>query len=185
MRATRVIAGAALLLALTACGQAEPAASPGSGDRTTVIEISPSEPSLGPTVTLPDPSKAPAPPIDVAPPAEPTVPTGATLLPTSQVDASGLPTYYADRNVWSVNDGRTLMLSAMARTACAGVQARVVEQSENTVRINISPMDTPQGGPADGTGGPGMCAQVLTPKTLTVDLKVPLGKRKVVLTEAP
>jgi hypothetical protein len=108
----------------------------------------------------------------------PTVPPGATLVPASQVDSSGLPSYYKNRNVYSLNGGRTLLVSAMGQNACTGVQGLVTEQSGTVVRITIAPTDVPQGGSPDE---PGMCAQVITPRLISVDLKAPLGNRKVYL----
>jgi hypothetical protein len=96
------------------------------------------------------------------------------------VDTSGLPNYYTERKVWTLNGGRTLQLSAMARDACVGVTAMVVEQNDKLVHVVIKPMDVPQGGNPDG---PSVCAQVLTPRIVTVDLKAPLGNRMVVVSE--
>jgi hypothetical protein len=174
----RVFVGTAgLLLALAACGQAadqggQAASAPGSTSG-----------SPSPTIVEPPSVSVPAPPITELPPPLPgptgtKVPEGATLLPKSQVDTSGLPSYYTERNVWSLNGGRSLVVPGMGRDACTGVQARVVEQNADLVRIEISPMDVPQGGQPDGGG---FCAQVVTPRMVTVDLKVPLGNRKVVL----
>jgi hypothetical protein len=174
----RVVTGTAgLLLALAACGQAadqggQAASAPGSTSG-----------SSTPTLVDPPSVSVPVPPITKPPPQPPgppatNVPADATLLPKSQVDTSGLPSWYTERNVWSVNGGRTLVVPGMGRDACTGVQARVVEQNADLVRIEISPMDVPQGGSPDG---PGFCAQVVTPRMVTVDLKVPLGNRKVVL----
>jgi hypothetical protein len=188
MKATRVIAGAALLLALAACGQrAEPAASGAAPAGTATLPVPPSE---GSTVVEPTEPKKPPYPTGVLPPTDHPAAPVAELLPASQVDTSGMPASYADQNVYqvavySLNGGRTLQITTSASDACTRLQARVADQTQDAVKVNISPMATPQGGPADGTGGGGMCAQVLTPQTFTVDLKVPLGSRKVILTEAP
>jgi hypothetical protein len=172
----RVIAGTAgLLLALTACGQAaNQAATAGGGSSS----ASPTESSSG-SPPIVEPPSVTLPTVPGKPPPETNVPQGATLLPKSQVDTSGLPSWYTERNVWSVNGGRSLVVPGMGRDACTGVQAKVVEQNAELVRIEISPMDVPQNGQPEG--GPTMCAQVVTPRMVTVDLKVPLGSRKVVL----
>lgn len=176
MRPLFVIAGmTALLLGAGACGQAADQGAPAS--QPTPTSVSPGPPS----VSAPQrPSSKPIPPEAGAPPTATTPPEGAVLLPKSQVDTSALPEYYAERNVWSVNDGRTLALNAMAPNPCTGVTARLVEENDRMVRITIAPMDVPQGGPPDG---PGVCAQVVTPRVLTVDLAAPIGDRKVVVTE--
>jgi hypothetical protein len=83
---------------------------------------------------------------------------------------------------WSINGGRTVAVSAEAPTPCTPLVAKVVEQNAELVKIAISAGDVPQGGSPDG---PGICAQVISPRVLTVDLKVPLGDRKVVVTESP
>jgi hypothetical protein len=190
MRPPRVIAGAALLLALAACGQS---ATTGATGEAPASATSPAPPSGGSVTLEPGlPTKIPPYPTGVLPPSvDPTAPpTDAVLLPASQVDTSGLPASYSDHNVYdvavySLNGGRSLRITASASDACIRLQARVADQTQDTVRVNISPLATPQGGPADGPGGGGMCAQVLTPQTFTVDLKVPLGTRKVFLAEAP
>ena len=166
MRANRVITGAVLLLiALAGCGQANQAVPAGQPPPTT--------PTTDPGSTGPS-----------IPPPTSGQPQGAAPVPVpdNRLDTSALPEYYKDRKVWTLNGGRTLQLSAMARDACTGVTARVIEQNQTEVRVAISPMDVPQGGSPDG---PGMCAQVVTPRIVTVDLKVPLGDRKVVVTESP
>ena len=165
MRATRVITGAVVLLfALGACGQRADQAVPANQ----------------PAPTTP-PSTAPGSPGPSTPPPTSGLPQGAVLVPSDRLDTSGLPDYYRERKVWVLNDGRTLQLPAMARDACTGVQAMVVEQNDKLVHVAISPMDVPQGGSPDG---PGMCAQVITPRIVSVDLKAPLGDRKVVVTES-
>ncbi len=171
MRAFPVVTGALLLsIVLGACGQAadqgSPAAQPGP--------TSPGTPASPSTPPSPGPSTPGSTPTPTG-----SQPQGAPL-PSSQVDTSALPSYYRERKVWTINGGRTLQLSAMARDACAGVTAKVVEQNQTEVRVVISPMDVPQGGNPDGP----ICAQVLTPRIVTVDLKVPLGDRKVFVSEA-
>lgn len=104
------------------------------------------------------------------------VPQGAVLVPDERVDA---PSHYRERKVWVLNEGRTLQLTAMARDACTGVTAMVIEQNDKLVHVRISQLEVPQGG-----SSPPVCAQVLTPKLVTVDLKVPLGNRQVIISEA-
>jgi hypothetical protein len=182
MRAIRVLAGmAGVLFVVAACGQAS--------NLSTVPAGGSSGPSPTSATSSPSPSENPGDvpsqlppkvPPSVPLPGRPTMvpPEGGTLLPKNQVDTSGLPSYYTFKEVWSLNGGRSLTLYAMGRDSCTGVQAIVTEQSQNAVRIQISPMDVPQGGQPDGGG---MCAQMITPRMVTVDLKVPLGNRTVYL----
>lgn len=108
----------------------------------------------------------------------PVVPSGVTELPASQIDASALPNYYEYGNrVWAFDSGFSLQFFASASTACTGVQARVVDQSQDTVKILVEPLDAPQGGRPDG----GPCAMVMTPQAVTVTLDMPVRDRKVVL----
>jgi hypothetical protein len=181
MRAIRVLAGmAGVLFMIAACGQSTgPTVAPAGG---------PAAPSPTSASSSPSPSENPGDvPSQLPPKVPPSVPLGVptkippqggTLLPKNQVDTSGLPSYYTLHDVWSLNGGRSLALYGMGRDSCTGVQAIVTEQSQNAVRIQISPMDVPQGGQPDGGG---MCAQVITPRMVTVDLKVPLGNRTVFL----
>jgi hypothetical protein len=158
-----------LLFALGACGQAADQAVPANQPASTT-----------PTSTAPGNPSSPGPSGPSMPPPASGLPQGAVLVPSDRLDTSGLPDYYRERKVWVLNDGRTLQLPAMARDACTGVGAMVVEQNDKLVHIAISPTDVPQGGSPDG---PGMCAQVITPRIVTVELKAPLGDRKVVVTE--
>jgi hypothetical protein len=170
MRALRFATGAALLaLTLAACGQAADQGSPAAG------QPGPTSPSTPAPPTAPVTSGSAS-----TPPPTSGLPQGAALVPDAQLDTSGLPEYYRERKVWITNEGRTLQVTAMARDACAGVTGRVIEQNDKVVHIRISPMDMPQGG---GVDNPPICAQVLTPKIITVDLKAPLGTRKVIVTE--
>ena len=159
-----------LLLALAACGQVadqSTGAQPGS--------------TTGPAVsTPPSPTSTSLPPLTAAPPPGSATPPGATLLPKDQVDTGALPSHYTERRVWAFDGGRSLQLFAMARTGCSGVTARVADQGPDAVHIVISPMNIPQGGPADGGG---MCTQVITPRPVTVTLDAPLGNRKVFVAE--
>jgi hypothetical protein len=108
----------------------------------------------------------------------PVVPPGVTEVPASQVDASALPNYveYGNR-VWAFNGGFSLQFFASASTACAGLEARVVDQASDTVKILVQPMDMPQGGRPDDQP----CAMVMTPQVVTVTLDTPLQDRTVVL----
>lgn len=172
MRATPVITGVLVLLfALGACGQAADQGAPANG--TPSSGGSPSNPPSSAPTEPPSGSSSTPPPVTG-------LPQGAAQVPSDRLDTSALPEYYrSSSKVWVVNDGRTLQLSAMARDACTGVQARVIEQNDQLVRIELAPMDVPQGGSPDG---PGFCAQVLTPRIVTVDLKAPLGDRRVIVT---
>jgi hypothetical protein len=190
MRATRVIAGAALLLlSLAACGEAAQSVPP----------VGSLPPGAEPQITLGAPPSSGGTVVEPTEPKKPPYPTGvplpsgtpevAQLLPASQVDTTGIPSSFNDHgvyqvNVYSRNGGRTLQITASASDACTRLQARVVDQTQDAVRINLGPVDVPQGGRPDEPGG-GMCAQVLTPQTFTVDLKVPLGNRTVFLAAAP
>ena len=181
MKSSQVIAGASvgLLLVLGACGQLTDQAGPGgqSSGQPSQTEVGPSQTEVG---SSPPASSSAEPPVTVGPSGT-DVPAGVRLLPTSQVDASALPDYYTERNVWAFDDDRSLQMVAMANDACAGVQATVSEQSANAVKVVLASMDAPQGGPPDGQ----MCAQVLTPKPVTVRLDAPVGNRKVYLSQAP
>jgi hypothetical protein len=173
MRASQVIAGTGmgLLLVLGGCGQlAEQAGSGGqrSGQ--------PSRTAVGSPPPASSSSKES--PVTVGPSGT-AVPAGVRLLPKDQVDTSALPDYYTERNVWAFDGDRSLQMFAMARDACAGVQAIIGEQSAVAVKVVLVSMDAPQGGPPDGQ----MCAQVLTPKPVTVRLDAPVGNRKVYLSQ--
>jgi hypothetical protein len=101
-----------------------------------------------------------------------------TEVPASQVDASALPTYVEFGNkVWQYDGGFSLQLFASASSSCTGAQARVVDQSSDSVKILVEPLDAPQGGRPDA----GVCAQVMTPVPVTVTLDTPLQDRKIVL----
>jgi hypothetical protein len=187
MKAIHVIAGAALLLALAACGEAAspaaPAGSPSSGDPGTTLA-----PRSSGTVVEPTEPKKPPYPTGVPLPSD--APDVGQLLPASQVDTTGIPSSFNDHgvyqvNVYSRNGGRTLSITASAGDACTRLRARVVDQTPDAVRVNLAPTDVPQGGRPDEPGGGGPCAQVITPQTFTVDLKAPLGTRTVFLAAAP
>lgn len=164
MRALRLSVAAVILL-VAACGQstdgAEPASQPGT---TKSVSLTTESPSIV------------VPPTGVATPPtpEPGPPPGGTVLPKDQVD-TGLP----DTSVAVTPDGRTLTLTVMARDACSGVEATVTEETATAVKVLLTPMQAPQGGRPDQ-----ICAQVLTPRQVTVQLKEPLANRKVLITES-
>jgi hypothetical protein len=167
-----VVVGAAVLFALGACGQRAEPAGAGSGTPTTVV--TPTEASAVP------PSEPPtSPPVTVGPSGT-VVPPGVTVVPKDQVDSSALPEYHRERTVWVFDGGLSLQLYVMANNGCAGVEARVVDQSADAVRILVRSMDVPQGGPEGG----GMCTQALEPKPVTVRLDAPLGDRLIFLAES-
>ena len=183
MRALRgtlmAVAVAGSLGALAGCGQADRGA---TGDVASNPASSTTAPPSQPRVTEPLPPGSPpsSSPLPVAPPLGSNVPPGATALPKEQVDTGALPPYYKNGPVWVSGGGHTLTFTAAAKDACTGLTARVVEQSTDAVRIEIGPTDVPQGGSPDA---PSFCAQVITPRVLTVELKAPLGNRKVYFTE--
>lgn len=179
---------AATLIGLAGCGQSDDGgqATDQPTDQTSA-ESAPAttEPSLTPTppstkLDEPPPSTnpaAPAPPVSIEN-QEPIVPPGVTQVPAAQVDASAVPEYYDHRGlVWSFDDGRALQTFAMATSGCGGAEASLTGETETEVRIELRPLDQPQGGPADGR----MCTTVMTPRPVTVALDAPLGDRTVVL----
>jgi hypothetical protein len=173
---------------LAACGdQTTTGASDAAG------QASQTSPSERPSKTAPEP---PSDVVEPAPPAGkpqnpssgeppvslgpdgPVVPDGVTEVPAAQVDATAVPTYFEYGNkVWEYDGGFSLQMFAAASTSCAGVEARVVDQSSDTVKILVQPLDQPQGGSPDG----GVCSMVMTPRPVTVTLDSPLQDRKIVL----
>ncbi|MFL6142835.1 MAG: hypothetical protein ACJ72N_13345 [Labedaea sp.] len=183
LRATVLAVSAVSLCALAGCGQA--ANQGAGGDLTSNPASNPvsgtTSPPSRPRVTEPlPPGSLPTLPTPSVLPSGPNVPQGATAVPKEQVDAGALPPFYKNGTVWVSDGGHTLTLTAAAKDACTGLTARVVEQSDSAVRIEIGPTDVPQGGSPDA---PSFCAQVITPRVLTVELKAPLGNRKVYLSE--
>jgi hypothetical protein len=185
MRAFVVAVGAVLALGvLAACGsQATPSGTAGQTSRSEQsTKVPPDTPSEVAEPTPPagekprDPASGPA-PVTIGPDG-PVVPEGVTEVPPSQVDASALPTFgeYGNK-VWAYNSGFSLQFFASASSSCTGVQATVVDQSSDSVKIFVRPLDSPQGGRPDD----GACAMVMTPKPVTVTLDQPLRERKIVL----
>jgi hypothetical protein len=170
---------------LAACGgQPSPAASDQVG-RTSTSEPSktaPEPPSVIAEPTKPDAGKPRdpsngAPPVTIGPNG-PVVPPGVSEVPASQVDASALPSYFEYGNkVWSYDGGFSLQMFAAASSSCTGAEARVVDQSSDSVKIVVTSLDTPQGGRPDD----GACSMVMTPTPVTVTLDTPLQDRKILL----
>jgi hypothetical protein len=191
MRAFLVAVGAVVALGvLAACGgQAAPAASShavGAGhtsqQATLPSKVPPETPSVVAETTPPvagkprNPSDG-KPPVTVGPDG-PVVPAGVTEVPPSQVDSSALPNYVEYGNkVWAFDDGFSLQFFAAASSSCTGVQATVVDQGPDSVKIVVRSLDSPQGGRPDD----GPCAMVMTPAPVTVTLDSPLRDRKILL----
>lgn len=164
-----------------AAGQDRQSSQPGT-PTTSSTKTAPEPPSVVVEPTPPangkpqDPSGG-QPPVTIGPDG-PVLPPGVSEVPAARVDASALPSFveYGNR-VWVFNDGFSLQFFASASTACTGVEARVVDQSPDTVKIVVRPMDAPQGGRPDDQP----CAMVMTPQAVTVTLDQPLRDRTVVL----
>jgi hypothetical protein len=108
----------------------------------------------------------------------PVVPAGVTEVPASQVEASALPSYFEYGNkVWVYDDGFSLQLFAAASSSCTDAEAVVVDQSADSVKIMVRPLDQPQGGAPDD----GVCAMVMTPRAVHIALDSPLQDRLIVL----
>ncbi|HEV2781848.1 MAG TPA: hypothetical protein VGX25_20875 [Actinophytocola sp.] len=167
MRALRIVAGAVILLGtITACGSSNQGAPANAPDRT----------STSPTT---DRSSTVIPPPGSSTPPSTGLPPGATPVPKERVDTGAVPSLPEPPQVAAAPDGRTLTLTVMARDSCSGVEATVTEETADAVKIELTPMLQPQGGPPDQ-----VCAQVLTPRQVTVQLREPLGSRKVFISEA-
>jgi hypothetical protein len=166
MRALRIVAGAVILLGtIAACGSGDDAAPANAPGQTSVT------PTETPSTVVP-PTGPGAPPATGLPP-------GATPVPQEKVDTGAVPSLPEPPQVAAGPDGRTLTLTVMARDSCSGVEATVTEETADAVKIELTPMLTPQGGQPDQ-----VCAQVLTPRQVTVQLREPLGNRKVFISEA-
>jgi hypothetical protein len=99
-------------------------------------------------------------------------------VPASQIEASALPSYFEYGNkVWAYDGGFSLQLFAAASSSCTDAEAVLVDQSADTVKIVVRPLDQPQGGRPDD----GACAMVMTPKAVKISLDTPLQDRLIVL----
>lgn len=117
------------------------------------------------------------PPVSIGPNG-PVVPPEVTEVPADQIDASALPTYFEYGNkVWAFDGGFSLQLFAAASSGCSDAEAVVVDQSADTVKILVRPLDQPQGGKPDD----GACTMVMTPRPVVVTLDSPLQDRLIIL----
>lgn len=177
----------AALGVLAGCGdQTTPAASDQAGQTSPTSErpskTAPAPPSVIAEPTPPaggkpqNPSGG-EPPVTIGPNG-PVVPDGVTEVPAAQVDTSALPVYveFGDK-VWMYDGGFALQFFASASSSCTGAEATVVDQSSDSVKILVRPLDTPQGGRPDDSA----CAMVMTPTPVTVTLDTPLQDRKILL----
>lgn len=185
MRAFLIATTAVLGLGvLAACGsQPSPAASDQAGQTSTSpSKTAPEPPSVIAEPTRPDAGKPQnpsngEPPVTIGPNG-PVVPPGVSEVPPSQIDASALPSYFEYGNkVWAYDGGFSLQMFAAASSSCTGAEAKVVDQSSDSVKIVVRPLDSPQGGRPDD----GACSMVMTPKAVTVTLDTPLQDRKILL----
>jgi hypothetical protein len=190
MRALLTTATAALALGVLAgCGNAT---TPAASDQTTTTATTTTAPTTSEQPPTPSDVTTPEPPVGGKPQNPsgggqppvtigangPVVPKGVSEVPASQVDASALPNYFEFGNrVWQFEDGFSLQLFAAASSSCADAEAVVVDQSADTVKIIVRPLDQPQGGAPDD----GVCTMVMTPKPVVVTLDQPLRDRKVLL----
>ncbi len=185
MRALLIATTAALALGVLAgCGN-EPArtASDQSDQSSQTQKPPPETPSDIVEPTPPGPGGKPQDPAGGEPPVTigpdgPVVPAGVTEVPAAQVDASALPNYfeYGDK-VWMFNDGFALQMFAAASSGCSESEATVVDQSADSVKILVRPLDGPEGGRPDD----GACTAVMTPRPVTVTLDTPLQDRTIYL----
>jgi hypothetical protein len=188
MRALLIVTTAVLALGVLAgCGnEATPAASDRSGTPTTGTTSEKTAPSTPTPSDVADPTppagkpQQPSggePPVTIGPNG-PVVPQGVTEVPAAQVDSSALPDYfeYGDK-VWSFDDGFSLQLFAAASSGCSDAEAVLADQSADTVKILVRPMDGPLGGRPDDE----MCTTVMTPKPVVVTLDTPLRDRTILL----
>ncbi|OLF16898.1 hypothetical protein BU204_14455 [Actinophytocola xanthii] len=170
----------ALVVVLAGCGEDVGASQPGGGTVSTgvtVTEEASREPSATETEPPRPPGGTPSAPVSLSPDG-PVVPEGVRQVPSSQVDASAVPEYYDHRGeVWVYDGGYSLQMFAAASSGCGGVEARVVDQSAEAVRIVVRALPAPQGGSPDDP----VCTTVITPRPVTVALDAPLGERRVFL----
>lgn len=188
------VAGVAVALGVLAgCGQrAEPAADSQNASTASSAtgKPAPDTPTLSePPSTVVEPTPPAGgkpqnpsggePPVTVGPDG-PVVPAGVTEVPAAQIDATAVPKYddYSHR-VWAFDNGLSLQMFAMASSSCTDVEAVLVDQSPDAIKVMLRPMDGPQGGRPDDQ----MCATVLTPRPVVVALDTPLKDRKIYLAE--
>jgi hypothetical protein len=166
MRARLFVITAVAAVGLAGCGQdATPPQKLPSGTAVTVVTTTP-------------PATTPGAPVSPGPSGG-DVPAGATRVPAGQVDADGLPSYYARRGeVWVFDGGRSLRMFAMASSGCTDAEADVSDQSAGEVRITLRALPLPPGNRPGRPDG-GACTQVLTPRPVTVTLAEPLGDRTI------
>ncbi|HEX6351836.1 hypothetical protein [Actinophytocola sp.] len=186
MRALLIAATAGVLLgALVACGQAATPAGTGQAGQSSQSEVpsttvEPPSAIVEPTPPASGKPQNPSsgePPVSIGPDG-PVVPPGVTEVPASQIEASALPSYFEYGNkVWMYDGGFSLQLFAAASSSCTDAEAVVVDQSADSVKIIVRPLDQPQGGRPDD----GACAMVMTPKAVHIALDTPLQDRLIVL----
>lgn len=171
MRALLCAAAAIAVVGLAGCGSdATPA-------REQPVGTPSSTATRGSEPPLPSTSSAPQKPGS----SDVDVPAGATRVPAGQVDAAGLPSYYAHRGeVWLDEDGRSLRMFAMASSGCTDAEAVVSDQSASEVVITLRALPQPPGARPGRPDG-GVCTEVLTPRPVTVTLNQPLGDRAIQL----
>lgn len=185
MRALLIAATATLtLVVLAGCGvEVTPAAQDQTSESAKPTKPAPEPPSVIAEPTKPAPGRKPQnpsggePPVTIGPDG-PVVPAGVTEVPAAQVDATALPDYFEfGDKVWMFNDGFALQLFAAASSGCSDAEAVLADQSADSVKIMVRPMDSPQGGRPDD----GMCTMVMTPRPVVVTLDTPLQDRKIYL----
>jgi len=189
MRALLITATAALAVGVLAgCGDASTQA---ASDQTTTTTTS-EEPKTTPAVPVPSGATTTPPPSEAGKPQDPSggeppvtigedgpvVPEEATEVPAAQVDAKALPTNVEYGNtVWQYNDGFSLQILTEAKDGCTSMEAMVVDQSPDAVKIVVRAMDEPQGGRPDDE----ICTMAIRPVSVTVTLDQPLRDRQVLL----
>ncbi|WP_026448882.1 lipoprotein [Actinopolyspora mortivallis] len=151
MRRLRILVGAAaVLFALTACGEQQSDVGFGGQPPPPATQ----ESSRGDEPPKPVPEKE------------------RTEVPTARVDGSALPEGYP-REVWTQNGGSVLVVTGQ-EGGCGEVRARVTEQTERRVGVELVE-ETPR------DAGP--CTMDLRYPPVTAPLDSPLGEREVVLTQ--
>jgi hypothetical protein len=171
-----LLLAAIVTVGLAGCGQDETPAREQAGGTTSTTTTPPkSEPPATKPPTKPSPPQTSGP----SGPSGGDVPVGATQVPAARVDADGLPSYYAHRGeVWVFDHGRSLRMFAMASSGCTDAEAVLSAQSASEVRVTLRALPQPPGARPGRPDG-GVCAEVLTPRPVTVTLAEPLGDRTV------